>query len=139
MDGRSIAVKADNAREMGLGIVRERFCKDMNGRVKLFIVRDCLRQRDQELVKVRKPVCLADEIPSYCYREIKDGQPIREEPEPGSIDHGCDTMRYAAVYLDKTLYAPKGGKKKDKPGTYGAWLGHDKFWKRIERGEFLNK
>ena len=62
------------------------------------------RGRDPELVRDEKPTCLAEEIPAYVYPAVEDGKPIKDSPDPGCSDHGCDRVRYQFRYLkDRTF------------------------------------
>ncbi len=79
-----IAEGADNSFLPGSNIVRERlehgnlyFCAGL-------VKEECTWRRSG-----RQPCSVLDEIPSYIYRENKDGQDTSEEPELGSEDHGC--------------------------------------------------
>lgn len=62
---------------------------------RLFLFRNALLVRDQELVDAHKPACTAEEIPGYIWADSKaKEQPLKEN------DHGCDAMRYMVVQRD---------------------------------------
>jgi len=106
--------------EASASIVRERL--DRGG---LFFLRDCLDEIDPLLVEERKPVSVLEEIPAYEYHEVKDGQPIKEEPRKDGDDHGCDAVRYGMSFLDDNNWQPVPEESKFKPGSFGRLLGHD--------------
>jgi phage terminase large subunit len=114
-----IATKADNDFLAGSTVVRERL-----EHKKLFFIAGSLDRKDPFRVESMQPTSVVDEIPSYVYREIKDGQAVKEEPELDAEDHGCDTMRYAMTFLDYTDWAGQDPKKGYSAGSFGAVLGH---------------
>ena len=64
-------------------------------------------------------------MPSYIYRDHKDGTAIREEPAPDADDHSADALRYLCLFLDSNDW--RATPEKDTtfaPGTFGAKLGH---------------
>jgi len=61
-------------------------------RPRLMYFEDCLVERDQELVRAKKPTCTIEEFPSYVW-DTRGGQkkgdaPVKED------DHGMDADRY---------------------------------------------
>ncbi len=79
---------------------------------------------------------MAEEIPSYIYREIKDGQAVRDEPAPDSDDHSCDSLRYLCLHLDTNDW--RSSEEHDHtfpPGSFGAVLGHAEVFEAMESGE----
>jgi phage terminase large subunit len=112
-------------------IVRERL-----GNQTLFFLRSNLESRDPELIEAKKPCSVEEEIPSYVYRELKDGQAVKEEPAPDSDDHGCDMARYGMMFLDRNDWQPNPIESKFKSGSYGKILNHDAVFAKIrERQE----
>jgi phage terminase large subunit len=91
----------------------------------LFFLRDSLLYRDESLVAAKLPECTVDEIPAYEYKEVKDGQSVKEEPRADSVDHGCDSLRYMMFWLEYNNWRPGVEVKGFRPGSYGALLGHD--------------
>jgi len=149
-----IAVAAENEFLMGSNIVRERLEKDQ-----LFFLANALYTGgkrhgtltgndsndnpiflndgddpgpDPLRIEKRKPTCTTEEIPGYSYRVIKEGQAIKEEPAIDSEDHGCDTCRYAMVFLDNTDWSPPAATKSYEAGTYGHMLGHENVANEVE-------
>jgi phage terminase large subunit len=114
-----VAGGANNAREVGLSVVRERFDKG-----NLFILKDALESVDGELAEARKPICTIQEIPNYLYRKRVDGRLGKEEPAPDSDDHGCDAMRYAMMHLDVNDWCPDPIERRFPLGSYGSIMGH---------------
>lgn len=112
-------------------IARERL---ENGGV--FFLRGNLESRDPELIEAKKPCSLEEEIHSYVYREVKDGQAVKEEEAPDSDDHGCDMFRYAMMFLDRNDWQPAPQESQFRSGSYGKLLGHDKVLQRIKERQY---
>jgi hypothetical protein len=53
------------------------------------------------------PQGVVDEIPGYVWAEQKEDRPAKNEPDPGSIDHGCDTTGYVQTEIWKTDFRTK--------------------------------
>lgn len=125
-DAGRIAVEANNQVQTGLNHVRTLFERDQRGRPQIYLVRDVLRYGpDPSLVEAHKPWCTEQEIPAYCYPLNVDGKPIKEKPDDNSEDHGCDALRYAAMYAWRKDYETPAKKKTEyAAGTLGAELGH---------------
>lgn len=64
-----------------------------NRNAQMVFMRDSLIQVDPLLVEYGKPLRTIDEIPAYVW------MPNNKEKPLGVDDHGCDTARYAAMYL----------------------------------------
>lgn len=79
-----IAIKANKAVQMGLGVVRDALAAK-----RLFLVRDALQERDEALAEEELPLCTEDELPGYVFPVTKDGRPIKETPDPVPPQHGC--------------------------------------------------
>ncbi len=115
-----IAGGAINAIQPGLSVVRERFANRS-----LFILRSALDRPDPILAEAKKPVGLVEELPSYIYREIKDGSPVKDDPAPDADDHSCDALRYLCLHLDSNDWRTQPEQDRTfAPGSYGARLGH---------------
>lgn len=95
----------DRGERVGLDIVRERFRKRKDGTYGIYMLSDALRSVDADLAP--QPQRLTDEIPSYVYREKEEGKAWKEEPDPTCVDHGCDALRYMAVWAWGKDLAPK--------------------------------
>ena len=114
-----IAVQADNDLQPGLDQVRDGFTVDDNAKPRIYLVRDALRFRDDELVADSKPWCTEHEIPGYVFVKGADGKSVKERPDPGAPDHGCDALRYAAMYAWGRDLTPIPEPQKYAPGSYG--------------------
>lgn len=102
---------------LGLELVRTRFTER-----RLFICDDSLDEIDPGLQAERKPVSVTQEIWAYCYPQYKDRKPIKELPAPESVDHGCDAMRYAVMYLDRYDHGTKAPKPRPQETQIEHWL-----------------
>jgi len=51
-----------------------------------------------------RPNGVVQELPGYVWAEQKEDRPAKNEPDPGSIDHGADTMRYVLTELQSTNF-----------------------------------
>jgi len=62
---------------------------------RLFVVRDSLRQPDQQLIADKKPYAVEQEFPAYTWANSKTKDvPVKE------LDDGMDMVRYAVRYVD---------------------------------------
>jgi len=111
--------------EASASAVRERL---NNGT--LFFLRDTLVQLDTVLKEKHLPTCLVDEIPSYEYKESKDGQKTQEMPKEDGVDHGADSLRYACWFmLNNKNWGPDALSTSAYPvGSYGRLMDHDKIF-----------
>jgi PBSX family phage terminase large subunit len=86
---------AQKAVKTGIEAVSLRLRDAGDGKPRIFIIRDALVERDLDLEESKLPLCTKDEIPGYVWADSKKKEePVKED------DHGCDAMRYAAMYLD---------------------------------------
>jgi PBSX family phage terminase large subunit len=83
----------------GLQAVKERLRLQEDGRPRLYLLRDALVSRDNELVQAGKPTSTAEEIPGYVWEPPKLGRPPKEAPLKED-DHGCDAKRYYVAQRD---------------------------------------
>jgi hypothetical protein len=133
-----IAVPANNDREAGWDMVRNGFHPGAAlsrharpdepipvTRPKLFLCWEALEGRDKALIEDKLPTCTEEEIPGYVWKTSKDGQPIKEESDPMCADHGCDAMRYAAMFAWGQDLTPEDAKPKFAPDSMGGVLSHD--------------
>lgn len=88
------ASSAYTAVEPGISAVEQRIAQD-----RLYIVRDSLRQPDDDLVASHKPHQVQDEFAGYIWAK-KGEQPVKEN------DHGLDALRYAVAYVDNVGQMP---------------------------------
>lgn len=84
----------------GIQAVQERLARGHDDKPRLFMLKGALVERDGALVEERKPTCTEQEMPGYIWQTTPDGKPDKEEPLKLN-DHGCDTTRYAVMYMDK--------------------------------------
>lgn len=121
----SLAIKADNDVLPGIDCVRYGFTQN-----RIHLIRDVLRcGMEEDLHEAGLPVCLKDEIPSYVWMKAEDGRALKEKPDKIN-DHGCDALRYAAMFLWGRNF---GRLKKNEPypeGSFGDVLGHNKKHRR---------
>ena len=93
-------VAADRAVSPGIQAVQERLKRAGDGRPRLFVMRDCLVERDALLAEAKKPTCTEEEIDGYVWPEDQAGRAVKEQPVKVD-DHGMDGMRYAVMYVDQ--------------------------------------
>jgi len=113
--------------ETGLQMVQKGLSLRENG-PRIFLVRGALRYgrcplRAEEL----KPVCTEDEILDYVWAKSEDGQIKREIPDPLCSDHGCDAMRYAAMFRWRKDLSTRADRQRFPEGTLGHLFGHDEI------------
>lgn len=129
-DQPGICLAANKSVQTGLSVVRDRLeAKQM------FLCMDASRVFDAELDEAQKPKSTEEEIPAYCFPVNDDDKPISEEPDPLCTDHGCDAMRYAAMYLWGKDYSIKPKPPRARTGSMSAILGphpgdSDYGWRR---------
>lgn len=92
-------VAADKRVKTGIEAVQKRIRPAGDGKPRIFIMRDCLVNRDERLAESYKPTCLADEIPNYIWEPQTEGRAAKEEPVKVD-DHSADEMRYMVMYFD---------------------------------------
>lgn len=77
----------------GIQAVQKRLRED-----RLFILRDSLLRRDNELADAKKPTCTQEEFPGYVWDDKKsekgEDRPVKED------DDGMDTLRYMVAHRD---------------------------------------
>jgi phage terminase large subunit len=80
--------------------VQERLRKQgPRNRPRLFLLPDSLVELDEDLAGGGQPTCTEEEFPSYAFKKKQDGKPNKEEPQD-IYNHGMDTTRYAAAWVD---------------------------------------
>ena len=96
---------ADKRVSVGIEAVNDRLrYADDDGRplpegARLFILRDALVSRDEELEEAGRPCSTMEEVPGYVYPQDAAGKAVKEAPVKVD-DHGCDTMRYLVMAVD---------------------------------------
>jgi phage terminase large subunit len=91
---------ADKAISPGIQAVESRLAVAGDGRPRLFVVRGCLVERDEELAAAHKPVCTEQEFDVYVWPKGADGRPVKEVPVDLN-NHGMDQTRYAVRWADR--------------------------------------
>lgn len=84
----------------GIQAVQARLRPAKDGRPRLFIARDCVAERDEELVDSARPTCSAEEWEGYIWA-VRPGGDLKEEPLKEN-DHGMDACRYLCMELDRS-------------------------------------
>jgi phage terminase large subunit len=84
----------------GIQAVQDRLKPAADGRPRLFLFRDALRERDESLAERRLPVCTAQEFEVYAWPKGADGKPVKEVPVD-LHNHGLDALRYAVMWADQ--------------------------------------
>lgn len=84
----------------GIQAVQARWRPAGDGKPRLYVMRDALIERDQELADAKKPTCTAEEITAYVWA-VRPGAigGLKEEPLKQN-DHGMDAMRYMVAERD---------------------------------------
>jgi PBSX family phage terminase large subunit len=83
----------------GIQAVEARLRPADDGKPRLFIMRGCTIERDQELDDAKRPCSTAEEVPGYVWLPPSAGRPAKEEPLKEN-DDGCDAMRYIVAERD---------------------------------------
>lgn len=125
---------------VGIQAVANRLRRSGDGRPRLFILRDSLLRRDPAIDAAKRPCSTAAEFDGYCWQEVKDGKPVKEEPVKVD-DHGMDATRYAVMYLDTGMigsgFAIASDVAKPEPaaGPMAALVPHTPEWYARRREE----
>lgn len=94
----------------GITAVQDRLAVAGDGRPRLFIVRDALRERDEDLAAAKQPCSTLEEIPQYVWARDAAGRPLTKERPVDAFNHGLDQVRYAVAEIDirgaRRLQAP---------------------------------
>lgn len=96
--GRSTKAATKTVTE-GIERVQARLKPQIDGKPRLFLLRDSLVERDLELDNAKAPICTAEEIPGYVWKPDPTGQGKKEEPYKVQ-DDGCDCIRYMVAEKD---------------------------------------
>lgn len=84
--------------EMGIQAVASRLVVQGDGKPRLFVLRDCLDERDPLMVEALKPIGLVEEIDGYVWSQT-GGKKKGEEPVDKD-NHSLDALRYAVRFAD---------------------------------------
>ncbi len=80
----------------GIQTVSTRLKKAGDGRARLFVFKNALVERDQNLEDAKLPCCTAEEFDVYMWPKGQDGKSLKEIPLDKD-NHGMDSMRYAVA------------------------------------------
>jgi hypothetical protein len=83
----------------GIQAVAARLKVHGDGRPRLFVLRDSLVERDQELVEAKKPISITEEFDSYIWQMGGTARNKGEVPVKDA-DHGMDSCRYLVATID---------------------------------------
>lgn len=83
----------------GVQAVQNRLRDAGDGKPRLFLLRDSLVERDEELAEAMRPWCTEQEFDGYVWAPPTEGRAAKEEPVK-LHDHGMDALRYLVCYLD---------------------------------------
>ncbi|MCP2248746.1 phage terminase large subunit [Lentzea aerocolonigenes] len=89
---------ADKAVLEGIERVQARMKRQLDGKARIFFMRDSLVELDRSLAAAKQPTCTVEEIPGYRW-DPKDGPGKKDRPLKEQ-DHGCDCMRYMVAHKD---------------------------------------
>ncbi|WP_371239683.1 phage terminase large subunit [Streptomyces pimonensis] len=104
----------------GIQAVQTRIRPAGDGRPRLFILRDSVVDRDQDLIDAGKPTSTVDEINGYVWA-VKPGAAggLKEQPLKQD-DHGMDAMRYMVAAVDLVGVARVQSPARRVPGVSAA-------------------
>ncbi len=85
----------------GLNVVAERLRLQADGKPRLFLMRDVLLHRDDQLEGKGRPTSTLDEAAGYVWakKSVTESDRLKDEPKKED-DHGMDMMRYMVAHLD---------------------------------------
>lgn len=90
----------------GLDVSMQRLALAGDGKPRLYLMRNCVVERDPELEDARLPCSTQEEIVGYVWAKDATGKVVKEDPVKKD-DHGMDGMRYVVADFDlkgKTRY-----------------------------------
>lgn len=83
----------------GIQAMQSRLKKQPDGLPRLFVCRDALVSRDEELAGAGKPLGFKEEVEGYVWEPEPDGRPSKDRPLKVN-DHSMDAARYLVAHLD---------------------------------------
>jgi len=95
-----VTVPAKKAISPGIQAVQKRLRRAADKKPRLFVLSNCLVERDERLAKAHQPTCLEEEFDLYAWPKGADGKPHKEVPID-LYNHGLDAIRYAVMLVDK--------------------------------------
>lgn len=84
----------------GIQAVQARLRKAGDGRPRLFVFKECLVERDTELLQRRQPISTVQEFDAYVWPKAQDGKVLKEVPMD-MYNHAMDALRYGVAYVDQ--------------------------------------
>lgn len=107
----------------GIQAVQARLRPAGDGRPRLFIMRDAVVKRDEDLADAGRPTSTADEINGYVWA-VKPGSAggLKEQPLKRD-DHGMDAMRYMVAAVDLVGAASVRSPARTRPAVTGTRIG----------------
>ncbi len=90
--------KANKAVNAGIQATQQRLRKAGDGRPRIFLCRNAVVERDQELLDAKRPTSTLEEIPGYVWD--RSGNKAPKETPLKDDDHGMDAMRYLVAARD---------------------------------------
>jgi PBSX family phage terminase large subunit len=100
-------IPAIKAVTTGIQCVTDRLRIAGDGKPRIYVLKDCLVEKDADLESKKLPLCTAEEWDSYVW---DDSTEKRKEVPLKKFDHGLDDVRYVSMYLDSF--------GRNKPGIY---------------------
>lgn len=91
----------------GIQAVQARLKPAGDGKPRLFLFRDALVSRDQELVDAKRPTCTEEEFPGYIWEKpgVSAKLTAPKEVPLKENDHGMDALRY--LVAEREIGAPR--------------------------------
>lgn len=94
---------AKKAVKPGIEAIQNRLRVQPDGKARLYVFRDALVDRDEDLVDAKKPTSFVEEIDGYVWCPAKETRAAKEEPVKLN-DHAMDAARYAMMHLNTSTY-----------------------------------
>jgi len=94
------AMPANNDIRPGIDAVKQRLAVADDGRPRLQFLRTANKDADPDLDFAKRPTGALGEITAYVWPRSAEGRPIKEVPVK-EYDHAMDTMRYAAMGVER--------------------------------------
>lgn len=88
-----------NPVDLGIQNVQSRLVIQEDGHPRIVFMKGSKPEKDPTLVERHAPTCTEEEVEVYAYPKDQKGKEKKENPIEKD-NHGCDSMRYAAAYVD---------------------------------------
>jgi len=121
----------------GWQLLRDAMLPAGDGLPRWFLVRDALRERDQELDEAGRPCCLEEELDDYVLKPVEDDDPIAraEQEDPTCPNHACDTAMYAGLNFFASNPVPKLKHQEYRPNSAADILDHAGKKRRAQKAQ----